>query len=152
MVETSLLLKDEPLPLLTLNIDKVMGVWIFKRRVQNTKISKKWTSWFWIYLLLTWEGRNPFRTFYPRTMEAPALHRVKGSDLKILSRTTLVKFPKIGTAHFTGKSGPMHFVLVVWQPKRNMSGPTRLQRHTFITMYDTGAFLTIRDPIPSSNP
>ena len=44
MVERPLLSKDE-LP--TSNIDKVMGVWIFRRRAQNTKIGKKWTSRFW---------------------------------------------------------------------------------------------------------
>ena len=52
-------------------------------------------------------------------------------DWKILSRTTLIKVSKIDTAHFTGKSGPIHFVLVVWRPKRHVSDPTRLWRHTF---------------------
>ena len=37
MVKSSLLSKDE---LLTPNIDKVMGVWKFRRKAQNTKIGK----------------------------------------------------------------------------------------------------------------
>ena len=38
MIESSLLFKDEPL---TYNIDKVMGIWFFRRRAQNTKICRK---------------------------------------------------------------------------------------------------------------
>ena len=39
----------------------------------------------------------------------------------------------MGTAHLTGKLGPMQFVLAIWRPKRYVSGPTttRLQRHAF---------------------
>ena len=37
MIEKSLLFEDEPL---TPNIDKVMPVWIFRRRAQNTKIGE----------------------------------------------------------------------------------------------------------------
>ena len=44
MVESSLLSQYE---LVTSNIDNVMGVWIFRRRAQNTKFGKNWMPRFW---------------------------------------------------------------------------------------------------------
>ena len=43
VAERCLLSKDEPL---TPNIDKVVAVWCFRRRVLKTKIGKTLTSWF----------------------------------------------------------------------------------------------------------
>ena len=61
MIESSLLPKDEPL---SPNIDKVVRVWIFRRRAQNTKIGKKMDFSILVFIFCwKWEGGNLFKTF-----------------------------------------------------------------------------------------
>ena len=55
MVKSSQLSKDEPL---TPNVNKVMGVWFFRRRAQNTKIGKIWTSQFCFFIFLSKTRRD----------------------------------------------------------------------------------------------
>ena len=67
MGESFLLSKDEPL---TPNIDKVMRVWIFRRKTQNTKIGKNWTSQFWVLFFRKQEEENSFKKILIRSLQA----------------------------------------------------------------------------------
>ena len=51
--------------------------------------------------------KGEFRSNFPRTMEASAL----GKGPVHIDSLQPEKIAKISTAHFTGESGPMHFVL-----------------------------------------
>ena len=105
MIESFLLSKDEPL---TPNIDEVMAVWIFRRRAQNTKIGKKWTSQFCFLIFLPpspW-GKS-LRIILLRSLQAGG-HK-KNPGTKPITTSSWINFPPFGTAHFPAKSGCVHF-------------------------------------------
>ena len=67
MVKSSLLAKDEHL---APNIDKIMGVWMFRTRAQNNKKCKNWTSWFWFQFFKENKNGEILWNFFPTEVSA----------------------------------------------------------------------------------
>ena len=82
VVESSLFFKDEPL---TPNIDKVMPVWTFRRKAQNTKIGKFGFLISGFYFFSAYERRNSLKKNLLDSFEA-------ASHFKI----NLIKIPSVG--------------------------------------------------------
>ena len=115
------------------NIDEVMAFWIFRRRAQNTyknppEIGKKGTLDSSLYFLLLPPQGSSLQSILLRISQAGGHWKNPGA--KQITTTSWIKTAPVDTAHFSAKSGQVHFVEAVWLWVLILGDKMTTQRHT----------------------